>query len=189
MKCQKCGLNHANINYTRVVNGERMELHLCDACAQKMNLHMNTRIGFDDIFSHFFDEFSEVGSLAMPGLISLRDFNHDFDGLMNTSLFNEIPFFKNDFFFDGDRLVEDSNNELDQVLSNIQKKHQAEKNKVERKNISSQNREEEMKKEHKVTDKKQEEILKLKEKMQEYIQKEEYEKAAVLRDQIKKLES
>lgn len=33
MKCQKCGKNEANNHFTRIVNGKKEELHLCTACA------------------------------------------------------------------------------------------------------------------------------------------------------------
>ena len=31
--CQSCGVRPATLHYTQVVNGERTELHICDACA------------------------------------------------------------------------------------------------------------------------------------------------------------
>ncbi len=54
MLCQNCKKNEATTHIKRVVNGEATESHLCHSCAQSL--------GFDD----FFDDFS----LNMPGLFS-----------------------------------------------------------------------------------------------------------------------
>lgn len=54
MLCQNCKKNEATTHIKRVVNGEATENHLCHNCAQTL--------GFDD----FFDDFS----LNMPGLFS-----------------------------------------------------------------------------------------------------------------------
>lgn len=182
MKCQKCGVNDANVSYTRILNGEKTELHLCSECAKEMNINVNLSFGFDDMFSNFFDDFSRIRSLAMPSFSGLRSLNSGFEELMEDSLFNEIPFFKDDIFFGNRRRLETSKDNLDNVLNNIQKKH---KNNSEDNNKKEKK---ELKNEKKVEDKKQKEIEQLKAKIQEYINTEEYEKAAILRDKIKELE-
>lgn len=176
MKCQKCGVNNANVSYTRILNGEKTELHLCSECARKMNINVNINLGIEDMFSNFFDDFSRVRSMAMPSFLGLSD---GFEDIMENSVFNEIPFFKDDFFFGPSRLIEASNDDLDDTLKNIQKKHKDKKiNDIQKC---------EKQKEFKVN-KKQDEINQLKAKLQEYIKLEEYEKAAVIRDKIKELE-
>lgn len=54
MLCQNCKKNEATTHIKRVVNGEATENHLCHSCAQTL--------GFDD----FFDDFS----LNMPSIFS-----------------------------------------------------------------------------------------------------------------------
>ncbi len=54
MLCQNCKKNEATTHIKRVVNGEATESHLCHSCAQNS--------GFDD----FFDDFS----LNLPGIFS-----------------------------------------------------------------------------------------------------------------------
>lgn len=190
MKCQKCGINDANVSYTRIINGERTSLHLCSECAKEMNINVNFSFGVDDLFNNFFEDFSKIRSLAMPRFMGLRGLDRGFEDMMENSLFEEIPFFKDDIFFESPRRISSSKDELDDVLNNIQKKH---KNSKEIKNEKIENQEKMVKKEdkteNKVEDKKQKEIEQLKAKIQEYIKTEEYEKAAVLRDKIKKLSS
>jgi len=46
MLCQICGKNQATVHYTKIINGNIEELHLCDECA----MH-NKEIEFDSTFS------------------------------------------------------------------------------------------------------------------------------------------
>jgi|Deesub1362B_J571_1020462.scaffolds.fasta_scaffold06721_3 protein arginine kinase activator len=39
MLCQKCFKKTANISVTQVVNGQKQELHVCSACAEEMGLN------------------------------------------------------------------------------------------------------------------------------------------------------
>lgn len=34
MQCQECGNNPANLHFTKIVNGEKTEFHLCESCAR-----------------------------------------------------------------------------------------------------------------------------------------------------------
>lgn len=40
MKCQQCGMNDANVNAAVQVNGQRMEIHLCNSCFSEMQGQM-----------------------------------------------------------------------------------------------------------------------------------------------------
>ncbi|MBN6205904.1 AAA family ATPase [Ralstonia pickettii] len=40
MKCQQCGVNDANVNAAVQVNGQRMEIHLCNSCFSEMQGQM-----------------------------------------------------------------------------------------------------------------------------------------------------
>jgi len=35
MICERCGHNPANIHFTEIINGNKKEVHLCDKCAQE----------------------------------------------------------------------------------------------------------------------------------------------------------
>jgi ATP-dependent Clp protease ATP-binding subunit ClpE len=43
MKCQKCGINHANVNMTMQMNNERMQLHVCQECFQEIQNQINNQ--------------------------------------------------------------------------------------------------------------------------------------------------
>ena len=157
MRCQNCGENNANVSYTRIINGNKTELHLCSECAQKMNIGININFGFDDIFSR-------VGSLAIPEFTGFRSLEDEFENIFEDSFFPRMDFIPRI------NALEPSRDSVDEALDNIQKKYKKEEKKEVKK------------------DKKLSEIDQLKEKLQEYIKKEEYEKAAVIRDKIKELE-
>ena len=47
MKCQKCQVREATNHMTEVINGQKMELHLCSECAAKSEEFQNMKSGFD----------------------------------------------------------------------------------------------------------------------------------------------
>ncbi len=64
MKCQKCGVNEANINATMQMNNQKMELHLCNECFQEIQSQMFNQsdffsgfpLGNAEVFSNFFNQ-------------------------------------------------------------------------------------------------------------------------------------
>lgn len=61
MICDKCKKNKANLHFTKVINGKKEELNLCDKCALE-----NQELGFDNpfsihkLFTGFFNNIDEV---------------------------------------------------------------------------------------------------------------------------------
>lgn len=54
MKCQKCGVNEANINMAMLMNHEKMQMHLCNSCFREIQENMMN--ANNDYFSNpFFD--------------------------------------------------------------------------------------------------------------------------------------
>lgn len=51
MKCQQCGVNDANVNAAVNLNGQRMEMHLCNSCFREMQGNMMNQA--NDFFSNF----------------------------------------------------------------------------------------------------------------------------------------
>ena len=159
MKCQNCGKNNANVRYTQVVNGDKMELFLCDECANEMNIGMNFDFGMNDVFSSFFDDFAGLKTIAMPEITKCNSCGLTYDEFSNTGMLG------------CERCYDTFSNRLDGVLNRIH----------------GSNR-------HLINDKKESnkkglsELDKLKNELKDCIEKEEYEKAAVIRDKIKKLE-
>lgn len=53
MMCQKCGIRTATIHFTNIINGNKTELHLCEACANEQE-GMSQQIAINDLMSGFF---------------------------------------------------------------------------------------------------------------------------------------
>lgn len=71
MKCQKCGVKEATTHVKRTVNGNSAEYHLCSECAGEM--------GYENIFSgmsfnlnNFFGSFLGEGTKPAHGAVSQR---------------------------------------------------------------------------------------------------------------------
>lgn len=159
MKCQNCGKNNANVRYTQVVNGDKMELFLCDECANEMNIGMNFDFGMNDVFSSFFDDFAGLKTIAMPEITKCNSCGLTYDEFSNTGMFG------------CERCYDTFSNRLDGVLNRI---HGSNRHLINDKKESNK--------------KELSELDKLKNELKDCIEKEEYEKAAVIRDKIKKLE-
>lgn len=159
MKCQNCGKNNANVRYTQVVNGDKMELFLCDECANEMNIGMNFDFGINDVFSSFFDDFAGLKTIAMPEITKCNSCGLTYDEFSNTGMLG------------CERCYDTFSNRLDGVLNRI---HGSNRHLINDKKESNK--------------KELSELDKLKNELKDCIEKEEYEKAAVIRDKIKKLE-
>lgn len=55
MKCEKCGKNEATMYYKETVNGVTREMHLCPECAQKENLGGAFESAFQSM-NHFWSD-------------------------------------------------------------------------------------------------------------------------------------
>ena len=49
MKCQCCQKNEATIHLTQVVNGEVKKLNICQSCAEKNGIDLNSPISITDV--------------------------------------------------------------------------------------------------------------------------------------------
>ncbi len=158
MKCQNCGKNNANVRYTQVINGDKTELFLCDECANEMNIGMNFNFGINDVFSSFFDDFTGLKTISMPEITKCNTCGMTYDEFSKTGLLG------------CEDCYDTFSNRLDNVLNRIHgnNRHLINKRKDDRQEES--------------------EVEKLKAKLKECIEKEEYEEAAKIRDKIKELE-
>lgn len=62
MKCEKCGKNEANTYYKETINGQTREMHLCAGCAHEMQLggsFQNAFAGVAQAFQDFDGFFSD----------------------------------------------------------------------------------------------------------------------------------
>ncbi len=52
MLCQNCNKRQANVKYTQIVNNKKLEVCLCEACANANN-QFDFDFGISDLISHF----------------------------------------------------------------------------------------------------------------------------------------
>ncbi len=79
MKCSNCGKNNANIKYNQNINGEVINLNLCEECAQKLGIFNS----FDDIFSPMIMDFDYV----LPEEIKCKNCGYTLSKYRSTGLF------------------------------------------------------------------------------------------------------
>ena len=51
MQCQNCNQCSATIHLTEITNGQRMETHLCEKCAQQQGLAIKTQVPLNELLS------------------------------------------------------------------------------------------------------------------------------------------
>lgn len=66
MLCQECQQNHANVFITKIINGKKAEMHLCERCARQKE-------DFDFSFEPQFSLHNLFGSLLHDGMFGSRD--------------------------------------------------------------------------------------------------------------------
>ena len=57
MKCQKCNINEANTHLTKIINGKKTEYYLCEKCAEEQGDFTSLKFGWDKDFDNFFSGF------------------------------------------------------------------------------------------------------------------------------------
>ncbi len=60
MICQECGIRQATVHFTKIINGEKAEYHLCEVCAQgKSDTFINTfhspNLSLNNLLAGFFN--------------------------------------------------------------------------------------------------------------------------------------
>lgn len=51
MLCSECGKNEANVHVTHIINGKKTESHLCEECAKKNQTILNSNFSMENLFS------------------------------------------------------------------------------------------------------------------------------------------
>ena len=190
MLCQNCGENEANVKYTQIVNGEKKEMILCEDCARKMgigNFKMNIPINFSNFLGDFFDDYKS--EQLLPSFVKEKNNECNNCG----ELYKE---FIKTGLLGCEECYDVFQNRLDPILKNLQGsvKHVGRRplnieEKIENKEVNKDvkvesNKEEKQTKENK----KENELMKLQKDLNKAIEEERDEEAAVIRDEIKKLE-
>lgn len=160
MICEQCGENEASLHLVTYVNGEKTEKNICAFCAEKMNIH--------GVFSPF-----SVGDL-FNGFIKAPSLKPSLDKTLQCSHCGmTINEFKNTGRLGCANCYITFEDQLIPIIKKVQgsTEHTGKAPAKMDKKFS-----------------KRRQIDLLKEKINDAIQKEDYEQAAVLRDQIKSLE-
>lgn len=169
MLCQNCGKNEATTHVKRIVNGDTTETHLCAQCAQ--------HLGYGDIFSGFglnLDDFfggflgDTVQKLASPAEQKCPKCGSTFGDIVKSGRLGCSDCYRTFY---------------DRLLPSIQRIHGRIKHNG--KQIASPVEAHEEPKEEKEENR----LEKLKAQLTEAVEKQEFEQAAVIRDEIKKLEA
>lgn len=173
MFCENCGKNYANVKYTQIINGEKKEMFLCDECSNKLGIqNFNIPIDISSFFSNFFDQMENENIL--PEVLKSKKMKCDrcdltFEEFIQTGKLG-CPECYSTF-----------QTRLDPLLRNLHgsNRHVGRLGAIE--NIIPTETEIEESSEST-------EIRKLKQSLKKAIKEENYEEAAKLRDEIKKLE-
>lgn len=175
MKCERCGKNEANVQYTQIINGLKEELSLCEKCANDLGVG-NISFSMPIDFSNFFGEFLEGDNV--------NTFQNIKFNTQNTCQKCGMTFeeFANTGKFGCDNCYEIFSNKIDRILKGV---HGTDTH-IGRKYLENkENKENNVEKKHDTNIAKIEE---LKNKLKAVIKEENYEEAAKIRDEIKTLE-
>lgn len=178
MKCERCGKNEANVQYTQIVNGIKDSLSLCKKCASDL--------GFEDIsftmpidFSNFFGELLEGENTSHYPNMNFKE--QDICSKCGMT-FEE---FANIGKFGCDNCYNVFSNKIDRILKgvHITDTHVGRKYVKQKEEIADNKNNIEIKQESNIT-----KIDELKKELKQLIKEERYEEAAKIRDEIKTLE-
>ncbi|TCK92460.1 protein arginine kinase activator [Natranaerovirga hydrolytica] len=163
MLCNRCGQNQASVYLTKIINGKKTEVHLCEQCASESeNVYMNQELSFQNLFSGLLDIAKNPQTLEKSNYnIQCPECKLTYDRFKKTGKFGCSNCYKT----------------FDAYLPPILKRIHG--NYVHTGKIPN-NAEDELIKKRKVED--------LRKSLKEAILKEEFEQAAELRDEIKSLE-
>jgi len=165
MLCQNCGKNDATTHIKRIVNGARTEMHLCSNCAEHM--------GYGDLFSDF-------GLFNMGNMFAnfLSDFPLSIGSASKTARCEKCGSSFDDIVRSGMMgCVDCYSTFYDRLLPSLQRIH-GKANHVGKVGIAMGEVAQQISK-----------IDMLKKELEKSVEEQNYEKAAILRDQIKEAES
>ncbi len=164
MLCQNCGKSDATTHIKQIVNGERTELHLCSDCAEHLgygNLFSGFGFNMGNMFSNFLSDFPL--SIAPSGkTLRCEKCGSSFDDIVRSGMIGCSDCYTTFY---------------DRLLPSLQRIHGKAKHVGKIGQIMGE------------TATKINKIDTLKEELSKAIEEQNYEQAAVLRDQIKAEES
>ncbi|GAA0117628.1 UvrB/UvrC motif-containing protein [Clostridium senegalense] len=165
MICSRCKKNEANFHITKVVNGVKYEEHLCEVCAKNnaigLDADFSSQFSFQNILSGFIDYMANNREEQISNKVCCKKCGQTYEDFKKTGLLG------------CDECYESFREAMTAIIKRVQLSSMH-NGKIPQKYGNEL--------------KKKREVLQLKEKLKNAIEKEEYEKAAEIRDVIRELE-
>lgn len=179
MLCQNCGENEANVRYTKIVNGVKKEMALCEKCSKELginSLDFSMPINLSSFLGDFLKETANetMSSFAKTKEMDCKECGMSFDDFVKLGKFGCSNCYST------------FENRIDSILKNIQgaNTHIGRKGKL----INCELEKAKEKVEEKQIKKEISKIEDLKQQLKKAIKDERYEDAAKIRDEIKEIE-
>ena len=175
MLCENCGENEANVKYTEIINGVKKEMNFCEECSNKLGVNnFDVPINFTSFFGDFLNEEKLFPEFKKYEVLKCEKCNLTYDEFIKSGRFG------------CDNCYNTFQDKIDSVLKKLHGEniHVGKKiAKIKDKNESN------IKKKVSIKTSKKENITldSLKIELKKAIQEENYEKAVIIRDEIKKL--
>lgn len=164
MNCQSCNKNSATIHLTEIVNGQRIEKHLCENCAQTEGVAVNAQIPLTDLLNNLLAAQPQDKENFNANNISCPSCNIDMEQINDQSLLG-CP--------DDYEIFDKS---MDKIIENSQDGSTVHCGKVPQTQNNEKTHEHEL------------ELIDMKRQLNEAVSQERYEDAAQLRDKISLLQ-
>lgn len=167
--CDNCGINPAEVHFTKIVNGEKTEAHLCRQCAEHANGAFFGDIPLGNILIALLDAQPSKQDEEMPALGSCPNCGFEFARFAREGMLGCEKCYEH--------FAEVVNPAIKRMQGSLQHNGRRPAGR------------EADKEQPPAKEPKSDELTQLREELQLAITKEEYEQAAVLRDRIKSLEA
>ena len=163
MKCDICGKNDATIHLTEVVNDQVTKLHICEVCAKQKSDEMQSHFGLTDLLSGLVEGGDVLGEGGVAGMVEAKC--------------PTCGSMYQDFQKSGRIGCGKCYDVFSKSLSDLLRKIHGSDKHVGKMPFTG-----------KGSVKRQEDLNRLKNELQQLVAREEFEKAALLRDRIKEME-
>src|SRR5690625_305011 len=170
MKCSECKKRPATLHYTQIINGQKTEVQVCEICATKKGYMNNTEETYSlhDLLTGLFNFSSSPLEFQKDNIF------HSIDELQCSKCNMTFNDFQRIGKFGCAHCYKTFKVKLDSIFRRVHSGNTKHNGKIPKRQGAHLNT--------------KKEIELYREKLQQLIEQEEFEKAAVVRDQIKKLE-
>ncbi len=158
MLCEKCKKNVATVHLTEIVNNQKIEKHLCEECSKEEGYTIKTHVSLQDLLTAFISAHSEASEVAEKTCPQCGATYADFRNEGRLGCPNDYEVFRE---------------AIDPLLEKVHGKVEY-TGKVPSRAGESQ--------------RKQYQIMTMRRELREAVEREDYENAAKLRDEIKEKE-